>query len=195
MTAATKLAPDTTVTLPPPGPLPELPDTPPLAPELTGPTLSDAALSGAPASPAVQEEPEAPPMTPEQIIGLVAEVSAFGLPAGISQAYKDDFKENPIVNLGVHASGLAEALAAYGVTAGGGKLPEWLSVLLGVGVLGYGIYATRSKYVQPVQPFPAAAEETPAGDFGVAGVSTPLSTTNIGFSNAGFQGAGAVVTP
>ena len=184
----------TPVNLPPPGPAPELPETPPLPPELSGPTLGDAVVSG---SPDVQEADvqEQPPLSPEQIIGLVAELSAFGLPASVSTAYKDDFKSNPIVNLGVQASGLADALAAYGISAGGGKLPEWLSVLLGVGVLGYGIFSTRSKYGQPVQFIPTGTEETPGGDFAPAGVGTPLSTTNIGFTNSGFQGSGAVATP
>lgn len=179
----------------PPGPPPAMPDTPPpLAPEVAGPapTLSDVALSG-PAKPTEAEmEPDAPPMTPEQIIGVVAELSAFGLPGGLADAYKDDFKSNPIVQLGVQMSGLTDALAAYGMTAGGGKMPEWLSVALGVAVLGYGIHTTRSKYVpHQLQGDPAGeAAEAAGGGFAGAGLGTPLQTTNIGFSGTGTGGGG-----
>ncbi|WP_172418079.1 hypothetical protein [Deinococcus indicus] len=179
----------------PPGPPPPMPDAPPpLAPEVTGPvpTLSDVALSG-PAKPTEAEtEPDAPPMTPEQIIGVVAEFSAFGLPGGLADAYKNDFKSNPIVQLGVQMSGLTNALAAYGMTAGGGKMPEWLSVALGVAVLGYGIQTTRSKYVpHQLQGDPAGeAAEAAAGGFAGAGLGTPLQTTNIGFSGTGTGGGG-----
>ncbi|MVN89381.1 hypothetical protein GO986_21840 [Deinococcus sp. HMF7620] len=122
---------------------------PPLPPELSGPapSLADAAVEGTlKPSAAVEDEPPAPPMTPAQIIGVVAELSAFGLPAGIADAYKEEYRSNPLVQLGVQMSGLTDALAAYGMTAGGGKMPEWLSVALGVAVLGYGVYTTRSKY-------------------------------------------------
>ncbi|MCD0174748.1 hypothetical protein IHN32_02110 [Deinococcus sp. 14RED07] len=179
----------------PPGPPPPMPDAPPpLAPEVAGPTptLSDVALSG-PAKPTETEtEPDAPPMTPEQIIGVVAEFSAFGLPGGLADAYKDDFKSNPIVQLGVQMSGLTNALAAYGMTAGGGKMPEWLSVALGVAVLGYGIQTTRSKYVpHQLQGDPAGeAAEAAGGGFAGAGLGTPLQTTNIGFSGTGTGGSG-----
>lgn len=180
------------------GPAPSLPDTPPTlvdeTPSAGGPSLADAALDSAPETGAPLDAPDAPPMTAEQIIGLVAELSAVGMPPKVATAYKDDFKANPLVNFGVEASGLADALAEYGLTAGGGKLPAWMSVLLGVSVLGYGVYSTRSKYVQPDEHAPRAAEEAGADGFDIAGVSTPLSATNIGFSNAGNQGGGAFVT-
>lgn len=198
MTAAT--APDNLSF--PPGPPPVMPAEP-LAAELgnsptaisgggfggaatPGPTLADAALSGAPeAAPSAPQAPDAPPMSPEQIIGVVAELSAFGMPAGVAAAYKDDFKNNPLVAFGVQASGLAEALAAYGVTAGGGKLPEWLSVTLGIAVLGYGVYSTRSKYVQPLDHVARAAEEADGAGFAGAGFGPALSSADIGFSGTG----------
>ncbi|WP_034383159.1 hypothetical protein [Deinococcus sp. YIM 77859] len=180
----------------PPGPPPSVPDAPPLAEELTappipGPTLADAALGTPPAPESgAPEVPDAPPMSPEQIIGVVAELSAFGLPQGLADAYKDDFKSNPLVAFGVQASGLADALAAYGLTAGGGKLPEWLSVSLGVVVLGWGVYTTRSKYVKPLEHAARPAEEVAGAGFAGAGHGTPLAATNIGFSGAGAGGSG-----
>lgn len=179
----------------PSGPPPSVPEAPPLADELTappvpGPTLADAAL-GTPPAPE-SGAPDAPPMSPEQIIGVVAELSAFGLPAGLADAYKADFKNNPLVAFGVQASGLADALAAYGLTAGGGKLPEWLSVSLGVVVLGWGVYTTRSKYVQPLEHAARTAEEVAGTGFAGAGYGTPLSATNIGFHHSGDAGGGAV---
>lgn len=179
----------------PPTGLPDGPP-PPLADELTGPapTLQDAVLSGSPTPADDAPEVDAPPMTPEQIIGLVAEVSAFGLPPKIAEAYKDDYRNNPMVNLGVQMSGLADALAAYGLTSGGGKLPEWLSVALGISVLGYGVFTTRNKYVSQLE-VPRVPEEGPDAGFGAAGVSTPLQATNLGFSHAGFQGGDSVAAP
>ncbi|WP_168734696.1 hypothetical protein [Deinococcus sp. KSM4-11] len=192
MTAATM--PDTTLKFPP-GPAPALPDTPPPADELNptpGPTLAGAVVGDVPtkATAAAPEEPEAPPMTPDQIIGVVAELSAFGLPAGLAEAYKDDFKHNQLVALGVQFSGLADALAAYGVTGAGGKMPEWLSVALGVAVLGYGVYSTRSKYVESLPtPAPEAATGA-AGGFAGAGFGPSLSSADLGFSGAGEGGRG-----
>lgn len=176
----------------PAGPAPALPDAPPLADELNspvpGPTLAGAAL-GESVKPAegAPEVPDAPPMTPEQIIGLVAEVSAFGLPQELAQAYKDDFKGNPLVALGVQFSGLADALAAYGLTGAGGKMPEWLSVSLGIAVLGYGVYSTRSKYVPAAVPSPA--EEGAAGGFAGAGFDPVVSSADFGFAGSG-EGSG-----
>ncbi len=157
-----------------------------------GPTLNDAAISGIPTP--ETPVPNAPPMTPEQIIGVVAEMSAFGLPTGVAEAYKEDYKNNPMIQLGVQMSGLTEALAAYGVTAGGGKLPDWLSVALGVTVLGYGVYTTRNKYA-PFQSVSTSAEQTeenPVDGFSSAGLGTPIQTTNIGFGNASNTGGNSV---
>lgn len=179
-----------------------MPDGAPLAEELKpqtpGPTLAGAVVGDvASKKDAAPEEPEAPPMTPEQIIGVVAELSAFGLPAGLADAYKDDFKTNPLVALGVQFSGLADALAAYGVTGAGGKMPEWLSVSLGIAVLGYGVYTTRSKYVPHETQLPAATEAAPAGDAGFAGAGygAPLSQTDFGFSDAGQRGGDPLAAP
>lgn len=174
----------------PAGPPPAVPDDlpPPLPDELAGPppTLSDAALSGPAPAAAAEQEVDAPPMSSEQIIGLVAEISAFGLPPAVADAYKEDYKTNPLVHLGVQMSGLADALAAYGLTSGGGKLPEWLSVSIGVAVLGYGVYSTRSKYAPITQlEVPRVSEEVAAGGFDLAGGGTPVSTTNLGFAGAG----------
>ncbi|MXV18614.1 hypothetical protein [Deinococcus xianganensis] len=179
----------------PPGPPPVMPEAPPppLPDEVLNgpaPTLNDVALPGSSQAAAQEDEPDAPPMTPEQIIGVVAELSAFGLPPELATRYKAEYKSNPLVQLGVQFSGLTDALAAYGMTAGGGKMPEWLSVALGVAVLGYGVYATRSKYAP--QPFddPAAAAPGADGGFAGAGISTPLQATNLGFSGSGAGGTG-----
>jgi len=153
-----------------------------------GPTLSDAELGGAPAS-AEQVAAADPPMTNEQIIGLVAQLSAFGLPPELAAAYAADFTSNPLVQLGVQFAGLADALAEYGLTSGSGKLPAWMSVLLGVGVLGYGVYTTRGKYAPHTEPA-AAAPGTP-GAFGIAGGGTPLQATDLGYGGAADAGSGA----
>lgn len=197
MTAATKLKKEDTLKLSPAPEMPSAPpaELPPLADELaavpmSGPTLADAALSSPPAtSMGAPEESEAPPMTPEQIIGLVSELSAFGLPAGLAAAYKEDFKSNSLVQLGVQFSGLAEALAAYGMTGAGGKMPEWLSVALGVAVLGYGVYSTRSKYVETLPDASRRAEEMGGAGFDPAGYSNPVPSSDFGFSGAG-EGSG-----
>lgn len=128
---------------------PEIPDVAPVMPEMPAadvPTLGDAVIGGM-ESALAPDAVAAPPMSPEQIIGLVAELSSLTVPGAVKSAYKADYTSNELVRWGVDASGLAEALAEYGISAGGGKMPPWLSVILGTMALGYGIYATRSKYV------------------------------------------------
>lgn len=161
--------------------------TAPLSPDgLAAPTLQDAELDafatpgstpgGAPLAPAP------PPMTNDQIIGLVAQLSSFGLPPELAAAFADDFQANPLVQLGVQFTGLADALAEYGLTSGSGKLPAWLAVLLGVSVLGYGVYTTRGKYAPDTDSSAAAAGA--AGPFGFAGAGTPLQTTDLGYGGS-----------
>lgn len=131
----------------------DIPEAPPEIPEMPPadiPTLGDAVIGGA-ESALTPDAVAAPPMSPEQIIGLVAELSSLTVPAGVKSAYKTDYANNELVRWGVDASGLAEALAEYGISAGGGKMPPWLSVILGTMALGYGVYATRSKYVITVE--------------------------------------------
>lgn len=132
----------------------------------SGPTLNDAATgSDYQEHHAPEPEPEAPPLTNDQIMGLVAEVSSVGLKKDDSDAYKAEFMNNQMIKFGLDAAGLSDALAAYGINAQGGKLPEWLSLLLGVSVLGYGIYSVRGKYVA------GEATATDVADFGGHGPS------------------------
>lgn len=154
---------DTTVEIP--DVAPEIPDVAPVMPEMPAdgvPTLGDAVIGGM-ESALTPDAVAAPPMTPDQIIGLVAELSSLTVPGAVKGAYKADYISNELVRWGVDASGLAEALAEYGISAGGGKMPPWLSVILGTMALGYGIYATRSKYVITIDTEQFEQTENDAG--------------------------------
>ncbi|GEM45316.1 hypothetical protein [Deinococcus cellulosilyticus] len=130
---------------------PPTPPGPPTPPDPTLPqSLADAALQGT-SDPQheEQEEPyveEAVPFSPDDLIGLVGELSSIDLPADQRQAYMAELAASPIVKMGVHMSGITDALAKYGIGAGGGALPDWAKVLIGVGALGYGVATLRRKY-------------------------------------------------
>ena len=92
------------------------------------------------------------PMSTQQILGLVALASSFGLPPMDAEEYRADLTGDITILWLLEMTGLSAALAEMGVSADGGKLPPWLSALLGVGVLGYAVYTKRGKY---------AGQETP----------------------------------
>lgn len=116
------------------------------------PTLDDA-LEGAAvnAAPPVSPEP-IKAMKPEALIKLIGDLTSLDLPPELAAAYKKDFSENPIVDMGVRFSGICEALAVYGMGANGGSLPDWLKVTLGLAALGAGVALTRGKYADKPNP-------------------------------------------
>jgi hypothetical protein len=163
-------------------------------PPMPGPTLADAASLGpvsggpGPAAPLVEE---AEPLTNTQIIGLVSELTAFGLAPELAESYKQEFQSNALVNAGVQLSGLSNALAAYGLTSGSGTLPPWLSMIIGVSALGYGVYSIRSKY-GPL-PFGPAATELDPGPFDRAGLGAAVPPSDISESaGASFGSTGGL---
>ncbi len=157
--------------------------------DVAGPTLDDTTLGTPVAAGTPAVEQAAPAMTNEQIIGLVAQLSSFGLPPELAAAYAEDFQANSLVQLGVQFSGLADALAEYGLTSGSGKLPPWMAVLLGVTALGYGVYTTRGKYAPA--PDTTAAAQGAADSFGIAGGGTPLQAADIGYAGESAGGSHA----
>ncbi len=143
-------------------------------------TLSDAVSSGA--IPTGESEtsppPEEPakPMTTAQLVGAVAMFSSFGLPPEIAQSYKLDLEQDVTLNFLLEMLGLADALASYGIGAGGGKMPEWLKLILGTGVLGFFLYQKRVKYEQ--------IKAAPVVETGVSGGGNPGFDGNSSFGFA-----------
>ncbi|HEX2864576.1 MAG TPA: hypothetical protein VHN99_08395, partial [Deinococcales bacterium] len=118
---------------------------PQAAPDFTlADTLGEAEQPVAPPAKPVKVEP----MSTQQIMGLVALASSFGLQPADAEAYRRDFAGDVTIAWLLEMTGLASALAEMGVSADGGKLPPWLSALLGVGVLGYAVYTKRGQYAQ-----------------------------------------------
>jgi hypothetical protein len=113
-------------------------------------TLEDAVTTDIPQSEIPQEppqpEPPAKPMTTTQLLGAVGMFSSFGLPPEVAASYRNDLENDQTLSFLLEMLGLADALAAYGIGAGGGKMPDWLKVILGAGVLGWFLYQKRGKY-------------------------------------------------
>lgn len=134
-----------------------------------GLSLADVSESG-PAAPAAVPVLAKPvkAMSPDQVIGLVAKLTGMTLPAEVRADYAKALTEDQLVQLGVMASGMCEALAEYGISAdgAGGSLPAWASLLVGAGVLGFGVYTHRGTYAAKAQQLnnPAAPGAGP-GDF------------------------------
>lgn len=145
---------------------PQMPSVDPGEPTLPQ-NLADAVSGSAEPSesPAESHVPEAAaPFTDDDLIGLVAELSSLDLPADLREAYQEDFKNQQMVQFGVRLSGVSEALAKYGIGSGGGALPDWAKVLVGVGALAFGVATCRRKYAPidvPDAEFANAAAESP----------------------------------
>jgi hypothetical protein len=129
------------------------------------PTLSGAVE--APPAPDAKPEPEAPevkaePISSEQILVLVAQISAFGLSPAESRAYIEGLTSDGMILLLLRMSQLEQTLADMGISLGSGKLPQWLSLTLGLGALGLGIWSHRSRFASVPAPRVMTSEESEA---------------------------------
>jgi hypothetical protein len=100
-------------------------------------------------------------LSADDILAIVASASAFGLNDRDAEAYMTGLQNDPMIRYGLRMSQLEKTLARLGLTMGGGELPTWLSVSLGLGVLGFGVYQHRSRYgaSTPAQFNPVQASE------------------------------------
>ncbi len=125
-------------------------------------------------------------LSADDILAIVASASAFGMNEREAEAYMTGLQNDPMIRYGLRMSQLEKTLARLGLTMGGGELPIWLSVSLGLGVLGFGVYQHRSRYgtsEKPVQPDPVQASEVddggPAG-FDAGGLVDPEPSGQVG---------------
>jgi hypothetical protein len=127
-----------------------LPNDPALTAEEQIETLDDALTDALPTAgetePQPQVEEPAKPMTTAQVLGAVGMFSSFGLPPEVAESYRKDLEGDVTLTFLLEMLGLADALASYGIGAGGGKMPDWLKVVLGTGVLGFFLYQKRMRY-------------------------------------------------
>ena len=175
-----------------PSAAPELPAAPVYGPELppelpAAPAFDLGAAEGSFTPPGEEGKPakaaRVEPMSPEMLIGAVAQISSIGLGGATRQLYVAEFQNNPVVQLGVEMSQITETLAEMGFGAGGGKMPSWLSLALGLGALSAGVVMTRGK-VQHHAQLPHYSAETPGAgsDSGspVAGGAVASALTGLG---------------
>jgi hypothetical protein len=112
-------------------------------------TLEDAVSTDTPEPDPTAQQPQeeaAKPFNTAQLLGAVAMFSSVGLPPEVAESYRKDLETDITLAFLLEMIGLAEGLAAYGIGAAGGKMPDWLKVLLGTGVLGFFLYQKRGKY-------------------------------------------------
>jgi hypothetical protein len=93
-------------------------------------------------------------LTADDIMGIVCAAGSFGLSDEDAKSFEESFMSDRILRTGLRMSQLEKTLAKMGITLGGGELPTWLSVSLGLGVLGYGVYSHRLRFAPKPEPEP-----------------------------------------
>lgn len=137
-------------------------------------TLEDAVTDTIPLegeTPSAPPAEPAKPMTTAQILGALGMFSSFGLQPEEAASYRADLEGDMTLVFLLEMLGLADALASYGIGSGGGKMPDWLKVALGTGVLGFFLWQKRGKYGTG-QPSAAAVGDGSTGNSGFSGNSS-----------------------
>lgn len=169
-------------------------------------TLPDAPTPAPTLADAVEGEQESEEQTVErsgktlklsnrQIHGFVAGLSARTLPADVRKSYVEDFMGDADVMDALDAVDMAGALAEYGLTFNGGKLPPWMALIAGTAVLGFAVYSKRGKYVQDVELAPRPQQDPAGGRVDGGGAGTPGTALEFSVSPAAeFAGLSEPVT-
>lgn len=116
---------------------------------VAGPSLDDAALGAAPTTETAPgpEGQASAPMTTEQVVGVLAMLTSFGLPPERAEHYRKELEADGNLAFSLEVIEFADALAEYGI-GNAGKMPAWVRLLLGVGIVGFAVMAARGKYAK-----------------------------------------------
>lgn len=112
-----------------------------------GPSLDDAAVGAAPATELPPEKKAAGPMTTEQVVGVLAMLTSFGLPPERAEYYRKELEADSNLAFSLEVIEFADALAEYGIS-NAGKMPAWVRLILGAGIVGFAVMAARGKHAK-----------------------------------------------
>ena len=117
-------------------------------PPVAGPSLDDAALGATPAVETAPPEGKTPaPMTTEQVVGVLAMLTSFGLSPERAEHYRRELEADGNLAFSLEVIEFADALAEYGIS-NAGKMPAWVRLMLGAGIVGFAVMAARGKYAK-----------------------------------------------
>lgn len=112
-----------------------------------GPTLDDAVDTPTTPTERPGAEASAGAMTAEQVVGMVALLSSLGLPPERAERYRHELAADGSLVFMLEILEVADALAEYGIS-NAGKMPAWLRLVLGAGIVGFTVMAARGKYAK-----------------------------------------------